>query len=69
MIYQIVKDGGYPDNGSNYNLQKKVQDLINLGFKPIGGINLFQQNTGGGIHTIYSQAMIKPETLIEKIFN
>ena len=67
MIYRIVQDGGYPNNGSPYNLEKKVQELISKGFKPIGGVSSFQQSTGGGIHTLYSQAMIKPGTFLDEV--
>jgi len=69
MIYKVVQVGGYPNNGSTYELEKRVKELIDEGYKPIGGVSSFQENTGGGIHTKYSQAMFKPETLLEKIFN
>lgn len=69
MIYRIVQDGGYPDGGNIYNLEVKVKQLIDKGFKPIGGVSVFSENTGHGIHSKYSQAMIKPETLLEKILN
>jgi len=69
MIYKIIEVGGYPRNGSIYELEKIVKEMIDMGFKPVGGVSSFQENTGGGIHTRRSQAMIKPETLLEKIFN
>jgi len=69
MIYKVVEVGGYPKDGSTYELEKRVKEMIDMGFKPLGGINSFQESTGGGIHTRRSQAMIKPETLFEKIFN
>ena len=69
MIYKIISDGGYPNNGSIYRLEKKVEELLSEGFRPIGGIISFQENTSGGIHTIYLQAIVKPQTLLEKIFN
>lgn len=61
MKYRILQSGGYPNNGSTYELEERVQKYIDDGWKPQGGLTSFQESTGGGMHTRYSQAMIKPE--------
>lgn len=70
MEYVIVKSGGYPHDGSPHELQRTVESFIAKGWKPCGGVAVFQESTGGGMHTHYFQAMTREKklTLLQRIF-
>ena len=71
MEYKIVTSGSGWEDGSSYELSRRVNAEIERGWKPIGGVTVYQESNGHGMKSQFFQSMIREnkQTFLQKILS